>query len=124
MSEKEEQIALFKRAQFNPITREFMFAIPNGGKRDLREAVSFKRQGVCKGIPDIFLAYPVAPWAGLWIELKRPKVIGLSKDSPAGKLTKEQKEWLKRLKKVGYDTYSAYGWLDAWAKIENYLRGK
>jgi hypothetical protein len=32
-----------------------LFAVPNGGKRGLREAVKLKREGVRKGAPDLVL---------------------------------------------------------------------
>ncbi len=114
MAEKDEQIALFKRAQFNPITRDYMFAIPNGGSRHPIEAVNLKRQGVKPGIPDICLAYPTSKHHGLWIELKRP-------GPNPGKTTGNQVVWIYRLKEVGYAAHVAYGWEEAWAIITNYL---
>jgi len=32
-----------------------IFHIPNGGKRNAREAARFKRMGVKAGVPDLFL---------------------------------------------------------------------
>jgi len=46
--------------------------IPNGGKRDGREALSLKRQGVKSGVCDLFLPVRRANYGGLYIELKRP----------------------------------------------------
>jgi hypothetical protein len=33
MTEKEEQIALINRAKYYPITRDYLFAVRNGGTR-------------------------------------------------------------------------------------------
>ena len=114
MAEKHEQIALFKRAQFNPVTRDYMFAIPNGGSRHPIEAANLKKQGVKPGIPDIFLAYPTIKYHGLWIELKRL-------NPTPGILTCNQIMWLDKLKRCGYSAAVAYGWEDAWKKIIDYL---
>lgn len=116
MSEKQEQIALFRRAQFHPITRDFMWASANGGSRYFLEAISLKRQGVKPGIPDIQLAYPVGKYHGLFIELKRA---GPRK----GKLTADQVIWIKRLSSIGYAAYVADGWEEAWSQIMDYLGG-
>ncbi|MGN6704401.1 MAG: hypothetical protein ACTHKB_15735 [Burkholderiaceae bacterium] len=54
----------------------WLHAVPNGGKRDGREAMSLKKQGVKAGVLDI--ALPVSrleagrTWCGLKLELKRP----------------------------------------------------
>lgn len=114
MSEKQEQIALFKRAQYHEITRTFMWATPNGGKRNPLEAKSLKLQGVKAGVPDILLAYPANGYHGLFIELKRPP--------KGGVLTADQAMMLDRLGKVGFAVHVCYGWVAAWEVIENYLK--
>lgn len=59
-----------------PQSRRCLFAVPNGGKRDIREAVKFKATGVVKGTLDLFLI-----WRGTTFvfELKTEKGI-LSED--------------------------------------------
>lgn len=57
------------RAQY-PHLRNLLFAIPNGGKRDAREARNLKMQGVTPGVPDLFLAVPLESFSGLFLELK------------------------------------------------------
>lgn len=112
--ESQHQIALFRWAQFNPILQKHLFAIPNGGKRNLIEAKILKGQGVKSGVSDTFLAYPVKPYAGLWIELKSPKPY-------KSQITKNQQEWIDLMQSVGYDAYIAYGWEEAANKITSYL---
>ena len=51
---------------------KWLHHIPNGGKRDGREALSLKRQGVKAGVCDLFLPVRRANYGGLYIELKRP----------------------------------------------------
>lgn len=35
----------------------FFFAVPNGGSRDVREAVALKRAGVVRGVPDLIFCH-------------------------------------------------------------------
>jgi hypothetical protein len=113
MSEKQEQIALFQRAELHPICRDYMWHTPNGGYRNMLEAVSLKRQGVKPGVPDITLAYPTENYPGLYIELKNRK---------KGKPTTEQQQMIDRLRSVGYRAEICHGWEAAWDVIEEYLR--
>jgi hypothetical protein len=50
----------------------WLHAVPNGGLRSGREAVSLKRQGVKAGILDIHLPVARCGFHGLMIELKSP----------------------------------------------------
>ena len=64
---------------------QYMYHVPNGGKRDAATAVALKRQGVKAGVPDIMLPAARAGYHGLYIELKAGK----------NTTTKKQKEWLE-----------------------------
>lgn len=116
MSEAQQQIALFKRAKYHPITKKFLYAHMNGGSRHPFEALNLKRQGGCRGIPDICLPYPSQGWPFLYIELK-----DVGKTLRA--LTIEQMTWILQLREVGGAADVAFGWEQAWKKIENYLDG-
>ncbi len=69
--------------------RLLWFAVPNGGSRNLLEAVNLKRQGLRAGVPDLV----VIPKAGpvCFIELK----------SEDGTLSKLQSIWLESLPLYG-----------------------
>ncbi len=95
---------------------DYLFAIPNGGKRNPREASRLKAQGVKKGVSDLMLALPSAGFSGLWIELKAPKT---KKYKPAP--TPDQSAWLERMNAVGYRAELCYGWQEAKEVIEEYL---
>lgn len=117
MSEAQEQSALFQWA--NIATQKYeelklMHHIPNGGKRDRKEAATLKRQGVKAGVPDISLPVPRGKYHGLYIELK----VGKNKTSSA------QNEWIENLSRQGYYVSVCYGWLAARDVIENYLEEK
>lgn len=47
-----------------------LFHVPNGGRRDPREAARFKAMGVRPGVPDLLLLLPRGGHAYLAIELK------------------------------------------------------
>jgi hypothetical protein len=70
-----------------------MFAIPNGGARDTVTGAILKREGVKKGVPDIFLPVARGPYHGLFIEMKAGK---------RGKVSAEQEYYLNRLAENGY----------------------
>jgi hypothetical protein len=73
--------------------------------------------GLKKGVSDLFLGYPVPPYHGLFIELKRLFPC-------KGRLTPEQFDFLQRQAKVGYATAVAYGQDQAWSVLMSYLDGK
>lgn len=113
-TEAAHQTALFCWAALNTYQwpeLAWMFAIPNGGTRNLVEAGFMKAAGVRAGVPDIFL--PVARWGkhGLWIELK----VGNNKPR------KNQNEWLEMLAHLGYAVIVAYSWVEASNYIIQYL---
>ena len=99
---------------------QYLFAIPNGGKRGKAEGARFKKQGVKAGVSDLFLAYPFGEYAGLWIEMKAPAESPDKK--PKSRPTAAQKEWLNRMLGVGYDGAVCYGWHEARQLITNYLK--
>ena len=99
---------------------KMMFAIPNGGLRNIRVAMKLKKEGVKAGIPDIFLAVPrhlpnptkdVFTLHGLFIEMKYGK----------NKPTKEQQQWLTDLEDEGYRAEVCHSFEEAKKVIEDYL---
>ena len=87
-------------------------AVPNGGSRDIREAVKLKAEGVLPGFPDLILAEPRGEYHGLFLEMKREK---------GGRLEPRQRRMLDRLRERGYLAEVAYGVEDAWKQVEDYL---
>jgi hypothetical protein len=113
MAEQHEQEALFQIAQHNPITRDYLFAIPNDGKRLPITGSKFKKRGLKPGVPDVCLPYPASGFHALFIEIKNPN----RKNHP----TAAQLQWIHKLRKAGNYANVAYGWEDAWNQIKSYL---
>lgn len=116
-TEHEHQVTLFSWAaleQHRFPELEFMFAVPNGGKRDPRVAAKLKLEGVRRGVPDVWLPVPRGGYHGLVFEMK----------SGDNKETAEQKKYLRFLSQQGYLTATCYTWEDAKVLVENYLEGK
>ena len=98
-----------------------IFAIPNGGKRPKKinkygkkyssESNKLKKEGVLKGIPDLFVAKSSVFSSGLFIEMKYAK----------NKLTDEQKEVHKYLQKAGYTVNVCYSLEQFIEAVETYL---
>jgi len=97
LSEHEEQVAFVRFFRLSH-PKHKIFAIPNGGSRgDSISSViaghQLKLEGVDRGVPDLFI-----PHLRLFIEMKSKK----------GTLSKEQEEYIRYLKNVGFHVHVAY----------------
>lgn len=106
-----EQEAIVTYCAYKHIT---MFAIPNGGRRDAKEAMFLKRSGVKAGVPDMMFPAARHGYHGLFIELK----VGRNKPTPA------QERWLHDLNAAGYLARVAWGREQAMELIDWYFGGK
>lgn len=113
LNEHEEQVALIKWFDLQYKNKFVLFAIPNGGQRNLLVAKKLKAEGVRAGCPDLFLACPCRDWNGLFIEMKRIK---------GGVISQNQKEMMKRLESAGYKCLVCNGFVEAKQAIEEYLK--
>ena len=95
-----EKVKIF----FPTIPDKLLFAVPNGGKREVKtiqtkkgsvtfspEAVRLKKQGVKPGVSDVILLIPKKGFASLCMEFKTDK----------GKQSDEQKEFQKQAEMCG-----------------------
>lgn len=126
-SEHSHQTALFAWAALSmgkyPQLR-WMFAIPNGGLRDMRTAVNLKAEGVKAGVPDVMLPCASASefkvrYAGCFIEMKKE----MYRNHKNGGCSDEQIEWIVKLREIYYVTI-CYSWEEAKDVLINYLEGK
>jgi hypothetical protein len=113
--ETDEQQAIFTWAAYNGVRfpeLEFLYHVPNGGKRTKATAGRLKAEGVKSGVPDINLDVPRRGFHGLRIELKRVK---------GGKQEETQKRWIAGLTVNGYCARFCKGWKEAVDLITWYL---
>lgn len=98
--ESEVQRAFVARWRLDPRTRDWpACAVPNGGRRGVREASILKAEGVSRGVPDWLCFKPGTllhgtPCVGLALEFKRP-------DKPS-RPTTEQLAWHRDLRACGW----------------------
>lgn len=93
------------------LPEKLLFAIPNGGRRDVVTGARLKAEGVRTGVPDMFLAFASNGFHGLFLELK----------AKGGRLSKEQKTFLEMANIAGYATAVPIGFIEAKDVIEKYL---
>lgn len=116
-SESIEQQCIFRWAGYSLYKYpelDLLYHIPNGGLRNKRVAIQLKSEGVKSGIPDLHLPVARGGYNSLYIELKK---IG-------GKVTANQKEWIKKLNEQGNLAVVCYGSEDAQKVLEDYLNNK
>lgn len=80
-----------------------IFAIPNGGYRNLATAARLKAEGAVAGVPDLCI-----PAWRVWIEMKRVK---------GGVLSEKQRDWRDYLIGCGYTVIVAHGKISAQNEI-------
>jgi hypothetical protein len=115
-TESQEQQALFHWARLQEGAFPelgLLVHVPNGGLRNMPEAVRFKAEGVRKGFPDLLLPVARGGYHSLAIELKRRK---------HSRISPEQKRWIDSLNGQGYLAVVCYGWEEAEKTITGYLR--
>lgn len=90
-----------------------IFAIPNGARMSMSQANKMKREGLKRGVPDVFVAYPSKLAHGLFLEFK----------SKGRYPEKEQREWMARLKSAGFDCAIVRDPIEAAEIVSKHLEG-
>lgn len=98
------QVVSWFRRKYGPVR---IFAIPNGGWRSKVTAMKLKVEGVARGVPDLFV-----PQFNLWIEMKRVK---------GGRLSPEQRDWIRYLEEVGNTVLVCHGHEHAMEQIDAFM---
>lgn len=96
------------------ILKNYLFHIPNEGKRGKVMGRLMAQIGLISGVPDYMLAYPSGGYHGLFIEMKRSNMKNK-------KIPENQSIWLERLKKVGYYCTVCYSGYEAIRVVTDYL---
>jgi hypothetical protein len=90
---------------------KLLYAVPNGGERNLRVARKLKAEGVMAGVADLCLPAARRGYHGLYLEMK----------SESGVATEEQKEFLRSVSEEGYCAVIAQGADEARETLEWYI---
>ena len=90
---------------------DYLYAIPNGGKRSRIEAAIMQGEGVKAGVHDLHLPLAREGSIGLWIEMKAGK----------GKLTESQADWREQMLLAGHQCVTCWTWESAVHHIKEYL---
>ena len=93
--------------RFLRMAGHFVFAVPNGGSRNIIEAANLKAQGVMAGVSDLIVLLPGKKV--YFIELKNPN--GKGRQSPA------QREFEDNVRAYGNE----YLLWDNWAQVEQFV---
>ena len=117
--EHQEQVALFNWAK--AVKRQYpelalMFAIPNGGQRNIIVAAKLKAEGVKAGVPDLCLPVSRHGFHALYIELKSSR--------GKGEMQQNQIEWQQALNEAGNLAITCWDWPQAQQSIIEYLKGE
>ena len=92
-----------------------LFHVPNGGKRNAKEAARFKAMGVRPGVPDLLLILPRGGYSFLAVELKAGR----------NKQTERQVFYQAAIETASKGKYAVVRSLDEFIDtIEDYLRGE
>ena len=109
-------IYLNKKGKFGEERRklsDFLIKQANEGKRSWITGKKMKKEGLKKGVSDLFLAIPVSRknLCGLWMEVKSKK----------GKVSDSQQRWGNLMKMIGYWFVDIYTVDEGIQAIKDYL---
>lgn len=95
----------------HPKVLDQTFHIPNEKKVSPLNGFISQQMGTKPGVSDLFIAYPVGVFNGMFLEMKSEK----------GKLTKLQSIFLKNMQAAGFYAVVAYGAKQAMELVESYF---
>jgi hypothetical protein len=102
-----EQRLFIQRLRLDPRTKDLPWcSVPNGGKRNPREAALLKAEGVQPGVPDWLCFVATGDVRGLAIEFKSP--------TGKGRLSESQDRWHALLRQQDWDVHICTTAADAW----------
>jgi hypothetical protein len=110
-SEDGLQISLVSWARLQATKRpelaclEWLYSVPNGGKRSALEAMRLVQGGVKSGIPDLQLDVARKGYHGLRLELKKPNVLANGKRGKCKEPDEEQIKCHDFLRAQGFAVY-------------------
>lgn len=101
-----------------PQVANLLFAVPNGGWRGPRAAMTMRYEGQVNGVADLILLFPKGGKSSLCIEMKVPK----RKGSTAGKQSEVQKAWQTLVEEHGSTYVVCHGIVEFVRAVCIYLK--
>jgi hypothetical protein len=101
------------RLQYRTIAN-LLFAVPNGGARNAREAAIMKGEGVTSGVSDMILLFPAHGYSALCIEFK----------TETGKQSTAQRDWQKLVESNNCKYIICRSFDDFCEQINEYLKNE
>jgi hypothetical protein len=95
-----------------PKLAPLLFAVPNGGHRNAREASIMKQEGITKGVADLILLIPNKQFHALCIEMKTIN----------NKQTITQIQWQTIVQQHGYKYIVCHSFDEFYTEVKNYLK--
>lgn len=128
LRESDHQARFFDWAKLTPVPgfpgrtlHDFAFAVPNGAmlagsaSQRARYMAFLKRQGLKKGVSDIFVAIPMGRFHGVFLEMKRDR---------HSRVSEEQRAWIELMTLAGYYARKVLGFDEARAAMQAYFSGQ
>ena len=101
-----------------PHVAKLLFAVPNGGWRGPKAALTMRYEGQVNGVADLILLFPKGGKSSLCIEMKVPK----RKGSRAGKQSPDQESWQKLVEEHGSTYVVCHGLVEFINAVCTYLQ--
>lgn len=102
-----EQEDIFRWTQMMQPLQGHVMMIGNEGRRTVVQAAVAKRMGLLAGSSDLFVARPITPYAGLWLEVKQNRSYSMSERRKDSWL--RQESFQARMRSAGYAATFAFG---------------
>jgi len=98
MTESQIQAQCFQwyHNEYARLDKGLIFAVPNGGTRNIKEAMVLKSTGVLAGVSDLIVILPNGKL--IFVEVKKEN----------GKQSDKQKDFEDRVNKLGFDYWLVY----------------
>lgn len=119
--ERYEQEDIYAWTQTVQRLQGHVMMIENQGRRNVVQAAMAKRMGLLAGVSDLFIALPITPFAGLWLEVKQARDYTLSERQKDH--WKRQEAFQDRMRMAGYAAETCYGFDQGREIIQAYLAG-
>lgn len=120
LPEQQVQITLVRYIKYQyPEVAKYIVKIDNEAKLTKTGHIIRNKMGLHKGASDLFIAYPIGKYHGMWLEIKRE---GFKLTASNRLHTTNQINFINKMREVGYYSAMAAGFDECKMHIDNYLK--